>query len=91
MLSTSGKAIVTLPRVGLKVPRGSYDIEMYDSLLRFKGSQSFTVLYDNITRISWMKTTDERHFYIVVRSHRCVSSATVLCANLGSSLLCIPP
>jgi len=69
MLSTSGKAIVTLPQVGLKVPRGKYDLELYSSLVRFKGTQSFTVLYDNITRISWMKTTDERHFYIVLALH----------------------
>lgn len=65
-LSAKGKGIVTFPKVAVKTPRGRYDLEICSNFMRMKGTQSSTITYDCITRLTKLQTVDEKDRILVV-------------------------
>ena len=66
VLSAKGTGIVTFDQVVVKTPRGRYDLEIFSNFMRMKGTQSSTINYDCITRITQLQTADERDCILVV-------------------------
>jgi len=66
VLSAKGTGIVTFDQVVVKTPRGRYDLEIFTNFMRMKGTQSSTINYDCITRITQLQTADERDCILVV-------------------------
>ena len=65
-LSAQGTGIVTFPQVIVKTPRGRYDLEIYSNFMRMKGTQSSTITYECITRLTQLKTVDEKDRILIV-------------------------
>jgi structure-specific recognition protein 1 len=69
VVSAKGNGIVTFNQVVVKTPRGRYDLEIFPNFFRMKGTQSSTISYDSITRITQLSTLDDNDSILVVRPH----------------------
>ena len=67
VLSAKGTGIVTFSQVSVKTPRGRYDLEIFPNFMRMKGTQSSTISYETITRLTYLKSADEKDFIVIVR------------------------
>lgn len=66
ILSAKGNGIVTFTQVVAKTPRGRYDLDIFSNFLRMKGTQSSTITYDCITRLTQLRSPDEKDRILVV-------------------------
>ena len=66
VLSAKGTGIVTFEQVVAKTPRGRYDLDIFGNFLRMKGTQSSTITYECITRLTQLKTVDEKDRILIV-------------------------